>query len=219
MATKSLKKTNTKASTTAKEAEIQEVESPEDKTVETAKVVAAAVSETIKQLKDDTPKPTEKKVKTSEKDYEPTDTISCRSVFEGTLYMGGKITKTLYTWAGYGDTQEIEFQDLRALLRANSRYLTAPFIVIDDEELMKLPRWKDLQKIYDDLFSIDSLDGMFNSSPDNLRRTLELLPAGMHASVKAGAADRITRGMLDSLTKIKIIDEVLGTDLVATFIK
>ena len=41
----------------------------------------------------------------------------------------------------------------------------------------------------------------------------------MKATIKAAAGERISTGKLDSLSKIKILDEVLGTDLVATLVK
>lgn len=222
MATKSIAKktkTDTKASTVEKTKDVvttSEIVS-EDKTTETAKVVAQAVKETIEQLKtDDTKKET--KVK-KEQDFASDDLIICRSVTEGTLYLGGSKSGMLYTWSGFGDVQEVEFQDLRALMYRNSGYLTKPLIVIDNEELLSLPKWKTLNSLYSELFGLEDLDYIFNSKPDKFKTILTTLPEGMKSTIKAAAGERISTGKLDSLSKIKILDEVLGTDLVATLVK
>lgn len=222
MATKSIAKktkTDTKASTVEKTKDVvttSEIVS-EDKTTETAKVVAQAVKETIEQLKtDDTKTKTGAK---KEQDFAADDLILCRSVTEGTLYLGGSKSGMLYTWSGFGDVQEVEFQDLRALLHRNSSYLTKPLIVIDNEELLSLPKWKSLNSLYSELFGLDDLNYIFNAKPDKFKSILTTLPEGMKATIKAAAGERISTGKLDSLSKIKILDEVLGTDLVATLVK
>ena len=43
------------------------------------------------------------------------DPILCKSVTFGELLLPGKKSQLLYTWANYGDTTEVEFQDLQAL--------------------------------------------------------------------------------------------------------
>lgn len=216
MATKSLKR-NTKSETTSIATEVKEEAVSVDTTVETAKVVAQAVKETIDQLKTETPKNTKKGKK--EQDFEAEDLIRCRSVTEGTLYLGGAKSGMLYTWSGYGDTQEVEFQDLRALMYSNSGYLTKPLIVVDNDELLELPRWNKLNQLYSDLFGLEDLDYVFNTTPEKFKTILVSLPEGMKATIKAAAGERISTGKLDSLSKIKILDEVLGTDLVATLVK
>ena len=224
MATKSLKR-NTKSETTSAKTEntveetvvTKETVDNTETVAETAKVVAQAVKETIDQLKTDTPKKEARNA--NEQDFKPDDLIRCRSVTEGTLYLGGTKTGMLYTWTGYGDTQEVEFQDLRALMYSNSSYLTKPLIVVDNEELLELPRWNKLNQLYTELFGLEDLDNVFNAKPDKFKTILQTLPEGMKSTIKAAAGDRISTGQLDSLTKIKILDEVLGTDLVATLVK
>ena len=49
-----------------------------------------------------------------------------------------------------------------------------------------------------------------------LERKLKNLPEGMKTSIKSFAAAKIQSGEFDSLNRIKIIDEVLGTELMST---
>jgi hypothetical protein len=46
-----------------------------------------------------------------------------------------------------------------------------------------------------------------------LKARLKTAPAGIQQAVKNLAGEQIMNGTLDSLAKIKAIDEVLGTDL------
>ena len=66
--------------------------------------------------------------------YEPDEMITCRSLTYGELLLTGKKSKLLYSWANYGDTTEVEYQDLQALKSTKSSYLYKPRFVIEDEE-------------------------------------------------------------------------------------
>ena len=72
-------------------------------------------------------------VKTVRK-FAPDDRIVCRSVTFGELLLTGVKSKLLYTWANYGDTAEVEFQDLQAMKSMRSSYLYRPRFVIEDED-------------------------------------------------------------------------------------
>ena len=143
--------------------------------------------------------------------YAPSDMISCRSITYGELLLPGAKTKTLYTWANYGDTTEMEFQDLQTLKSTRSSYLFKPRFIIEDEELVE--QWKnDLGKIYDDIIATD-VEAMFRLPANQLKAKLKKAPSGIQQAVKNLAGEKIMNGTLDSLAKIKVIDEVLGSDL------
>ena len=143
--------------------------------------------------------------------YAPNDMIPCRSVTYGELLLPGAKTKVLYTWANYGDTTDVEFQDLQALKSTKSTYLFRPRFIIEDEDLVE--QWRnDLGKIYDDIIAID-VEAMFKLPAGQLKSKLKKAPAGIQQAVKNLAGEKIMNGSLDSLAKIKAIDEALGTDL------
>lgn len=152
-------------------------------------------------------KPTVKEVRK----YAPNEIIPCRSITYGELLLPGAKSKMLYTWANYGDITEIEFQDLQALKSTRSTYLFKPRFIIEDEELIE--QWKnDLGKIYDDIIATD-VEAMFKLPTNQLKAKLKKAPAGIQQAVKNLAGEKIMNGSLDSLAKIKVIDEVLGSDL------
>ena len=163
----------------------------------------------IEEVKAETKK--EKAVQKSIKKYAPTDRIPCRSLTYGELLLTGPKTKLLHTWANYGDVTEMEYQDLQALKSTRSSYLFKPRFIIEDEELVE--QWSgDFKKMYDDIVEMD-VEALFRLPIGQLKAKLKKAPAGVQLAVKNMAGEKIMNGTLDSLAKIKAIDEVLDTQL------
>lgn len=142
--------------------------------------------------------------------FEQNDLILCRSVTYGELLYPAKKSQLLYTWANYGDTTEVEYQDLQALRSTKSAYLNAPYFMIEDEELLE--QWPEFKKIYEKI-AVTDLDKMFDMPLNKFKVALKNLPVGFRDSIKNVASAKILDGTLDSLSKIKAIDEVFNTDL------
>ena len=139
------------------------------------------------------------------------DMIVCRSITFGELLLVGPKSKLLYTWSNYGDTTEMEYQDLQALKSTKSSYLYRPRFVIEDEELVD--QWsKDFKAMYDEIVEVD-VEDMFKLPLNQFKAKLKKAPKGVQMAVKNIAGEKIMNGSLDSLKKIKAIDEILGTDL------
>lgn len=152
-----------------------------------------------------------KTAKKTDRKFAPDDLIVCRSITFGELLLTGKKSKLLYSWANYGDTTEVEFQDLQALKSTRSSYLFKPRFIIEDEDLVE--QWgKDFGDIYKNIEDIDAED-LLKLPVAQLRSKLKKASKGVQLAVKNIAGDKILNGSLDSLAKIKAIDEILGTDL------
>lgn len=149
-------------------------------------------------------------VKTVRK-FAPDDRITCRSVTFGELLLTGVKSKLLYTWANYGDTTEVEFQDLQAMKSMRSSYLYRPRFIIEDEDLVE--QWgKDFGDMYKNIEDTD-VENLFNLPIAQFKSKLKRAPKGVQQAVKNIAGEKILNGSLDSIAKIKAIDECLGTDL------
>lgn len=143
--------------------------------------------------------------------YAPDELIPCRSITYGELLLTGAKSKILYTWSNYGDITEMEFQDLQALRSTKSSYLFKPRFIIEDVELVE--QWGgELSKMYQDIIKVD-VEDMFKLPLNQFKSKLKNAPSGVQQAVKNVAGEKILNGSLDSLAKIKAIDEILGTDL------
>lgn len=143
--------------------------------------------------------------------YAPDDFIPCRSITYGELLLTGPKSKLLYSWANYGDITEIPFQDLQALKSTRSSYLYRPRFIIEDEELIE--QWsKDFKELYQNIIDVD-VEELFKLPLGKFKAALKKAPQGVQQAVKNIAGEKIMNGSLDSLAKIKAIDEILNTDL------
>ncbi len=185
MATTAVKKTKTTETATVSEAVTEPVAAEPVKTVE---------------------------VKKEKKTYAPTDGIPCKSITNGGLYMPGLKSNILYTWIDAGDVIEIEYQDLQAAIRSNNSYVMNPFFVIEDEELVA--QFPQLKKIYDALYSVGELEDVLTElSPGDMKATILSLPKGAQDSIKHLASKMVSDGRLDSVRKIKVLDEIFDTEM------
>ena len=153
---------------------------------------------------------------TNPREYQADDKIPIRSITHGELLMEGKKSGILYHWYAYGDVTEVEYQDLYTLKNSRSSYVYKPFFVIEDEELLTDPRWKDVADLYNHLYDYSQLDELFKLKLADFKAVLAQAPAGLKDAIKMEAADRIDKGTLDSIQKIKAIDVACGTDLICT---
>ena len=165
------------------------------------------VTDNIESVEQEVKKPVAK----TPRKYAPDDLIPCRSVTYGELLLSAPKSKLLYSWANYNDVTEVEFQDLQALKSTRSNYLFRPRIVIEDEELVE--QWsKDFKDMYSKITHVD-VEEIFDLPLGKFKTALKNAPKGVQQAVKNIAGEKIMNGSLDSLAKIKAIDDILGTDL------
>lgn len=151
--------------------------------------------------------------KSTPKKFNPSDSIPCRSTCFGELILEGYKTKLLYTWANAGDVTNVEYQDLQALQSRKSRFLTDPLFIIEDEELVS--QWSSMLKPIYEKIDETNLDDVMKLPLTKFRAKLKSSPNGVKNSIKSMAASKINSGELDSISKIKAIDEILGTDFIS----
>lgn len=145
--------------------------------------------------------------------YAKDDLISCRNLFPGTNIMIGKRSKNKYIWTGFGDEQEVEYEDLKAaVLNKRSDFIYSPTLLIQDDEFIS--QFPYLENFYKNMATPEELVSLVETgSAEELEDALASLPQGLKDSIKGIVATLIYDGKLDSVKKIKVLDEVLGTEL------
>lgn len=147
------------------------------------------------------------------KKYEPDDLIPCRSMYAGTLLFTGDKTKITYEFSNMGDFRYIEYQDLLSALLVRKKSLFAPYIIIEDEELLENVHWQEVKKVYDGLYDREDLITLINLPTMHFSEEFRKLPSGFKSTIATMVSEMISEGTFDSMNKIKIIDEECGTDL------
>lgn len=150
----------------------------------------------------------EKKVR---KVFEPSDPIPCRSITQGALYIEGDKTKYLYEWHHYGDVTDIEYRDLIAMVRSNSKWMFNPNFIVEDEDF--IAENSVLGKFYANCYTVKEMHDILDLPIGEMLRAIEILPKTALESFKSIASTAVANGTLDSLAKIKALDEKFDTDL------
>lgn len=178
--------------------------------MKTKKNSAAEVKTDIE--KNTTETSTVENITPKKKEFAPTDGVLCRSITPGQLFMEGLKSRILYTWLDNGDVVEVEYQDVVAAIRANRGYVTLPLFVIEDKDV--IAEYPQLNKIYDALYTYKDLrDVILDLNPADMKATIMKLPEGAKNSIKHIASQLISDGTLDSVKKIKTLDEIFDTEL------
>ena len=175
--------------------------------------IKTASTTSVEEVKETEVKETKARVvESTPRKFAGEDLILVRSTTQGELLMTGKKSGILYRWAAFGDVTEVEYQDLYSLKASRSSYLYSPLFVIEDEELLSDPKWKDLNTLYDSMYDSENFDEILALSATQLKSVLKKMPVGYQNALKIEVATRIENGTFDSIQKIKALDEILNTD-------
>lgn len=160
-----------------------------------------------------TKKETAPVVKEEKRQFAKDDLILCTNVFAGTTVMIGKRTGNKYVWEGFGDEQEVEYEDLKsAALNKRSDFIYSPSILIQDEDFIN--EFPYLKEFYQNMIAPEDIVHLVETgTAKDLEKALKTLPRGLTDTIKGIVATMIQDGRLDSMKKIRIIDEVFGTEL------
>lgn len=158
----------------------------------------------------------EEEVKTTvkqKKKFKDTDLIPCLCVFPGSVGMTGRRSGNTYLWEDMNVIEYVEYQDLKSeVLNKKSTYIYEPLIIVNDEEF--LDQYPNLAKMYEEFYTPDEImDKIESYNPEEMRDFINSLPAGIKSNIKNIAATMIQDGTLDSIKKIKVIDEIFETEL------
>lgn len=169
-------------------------------------------TETTSVVEDVKPAKAQKPVKTARK-FAPDDLVLCRSIFPGTFLFTGAKTKVIYTFEARGDECYVEYQDLLSAMLTKKRALTAPYILIEDEEVLESTHWQEIKKLYDKLNNVGDINKLINLPYVEFKKKFEQLPIGAKKNVMLTVSSLIRDGEFDSMNKIELIDKTCNSNL------
>lgn len=150
-------------------------------------------------------------VATKQKKYADDDGIVCESITSGELGMIGAKSGNSYTWTCRGDETEVEYADLVAAIRSNKTHVFSPLFIIKDEEF--LSKFPQVTKVYDSMYTLSDFEEVFALPAMQMKEVISSLPSGVQKSMINLASTMVANGRLDSVQKIKILDEMFDTKL------
>ncbi len=149
--------------------------------------------------------------KKAKRKLQQTDLIQCKSVTNGGLFLEGSKTKQLYQWNDYGDETEVEYRDLVAEVRLRTNFVFAPWFIVEDQDFIE--EFPQLKTFYSQYLSVKDLRDILNLPVNQMAKKISELPKGAQDSIKTIAASMVKSGAIDSVAKIKKLDEIFETDM------
>lgn len=151
-----------------------------------------------------------KSVAPKKKVFKDGDVVRVASVVAGRLVYVDDVTGNKYTWLSFGDVEEVEYSDLLRMIKKR-QILFKPSAIVLDKEVIE--QNKVLSELYSSLYTPKEIREILQLEPNQLKSKLESLPENVKENVKNVASVMIGKGTLDSVAKIKVLDEVFGTKL------
>lgn len=145
------------------------------------------------------------------KKFASDDRIPCKAILTGKTHLLGKRTNMIYTFLGMGDIIGIEYQDLVAEVRAGTSLLFRPMIVVEDQDF--IDEFPKLKEFYAKLYPVSDLRELLQRPTREIQAIIPNLPIGVVDSLKSIAAEMVRNGELDSISTIRALDGMWGTDL------
>lgn len=162
--------------------------------------------------------PVVNEVVVEERKFNPEDTIPCRSIVSGGLYIEGSRSHILYSWADCGDVEDVEYKDLIYLVRTRANAnIYSPRIIIEDEDF--IAQNKSVKDFYDSMYDTSDLNQILLLPISQMKTEISKLPVGAKESIKGIAATMIDSHVLDSVQRIKALDEIFGTNMLLTLVQ
>ena len=181
------------------------------KTTKSQESAVNPVVENVNEVDTDVVNEAVEEIKAEPKKFAQYDLIPCKSITAGELLMVGERTKMLYRWADADDIQEVEYQDLIYAARSNSGFVFKPrFIIMDNDFVAQNPK---VQEKYDTMYTNKDLRDIIMLSPKEIKKIVPTLPEGVKESLKSMASTMIDNGTLDSVARIKVLDELFDTNM------
>ncbi|MCQ2770660.1 MAG: hypothetical protein MJ236_02540 [Clostridia bacterium] len=144
-------------------------------------------------------------------EIDPTQYVTVRNGFQGTLIYKSKHTGEVYVWEGFGAEQEIELRELKSAKNSSKQFFVDNLFMFDEDWIID---YLGVRQFYKNALTIDDFDNLFEMKAGDLKKKLSELSNGQKRSVAYRASQLIAEGKIDSRSVISTLEESLGVELI-----
>jgi hypothetical protein len=124
-------------------------------------------------------------------------------------YVSRTNTGYIIEWDNYRDENYVEYKELINCRNSQRLFFEEPWIMCPWDVLVDLK----VDKYYKNIIDLDDLDSLFKKTPDELKKTLQIVPNGIKKLIADRAFELRREKQLDSLSIIEVIEKTLNIDL------
>lgn len=136
--------------------------------------------------------------------------IPVRSVTKGGLSYKSPKTGLLVRWNDYGSEEYLEFGEIMTMKSSKPKFLTEPYIVIDDEQVVEK---LGLKELYANLEAVGNIETLFRDDVKTMEDKIAKMPKGIKKLAGDKSREMIQNGELYDIRKIKLLESKLNIDL------
>lgn len=172
-------------------------------------VVEKEIKEQEEEKKAQAKKEKEKAQAEANKEIKPSDLIEVMSVtFGGLTYISRK-TGMPYKWSQYGDIELLPFEELQTMRSASKDFLTFPYLIINDEAVV---RKLNLTKEYGDFISLEQINVLLGCTIVEIEEFLKKSSISTRHRVLEVVSREVGKSLVD-FNKIKFFEGYFGVTL------
>lgn len=142
------------------------------------------------------------------------------NVFGELIYINHK-TGDETTWENQGEIQPMTVKDLKDMKAKQLMFFKENWIsvigsdYVDMETYSIFDIYESLQvaKYYKDSVMPTDIEDVFSWDIEKMKKYIKLMPATIRETIAVRANDKIKNGSLDSISKVKALEEILGCEL------
>jgi hypothetical protein len=136
--------------------------------------------------------------------------IPVMNITNGSLIYQSKKTGLEVKFEQYGDIEYLEVGELLTMRSGQRRFLDEPWILIMDNEVVE---YLGLEKLYKKLENPQNIDRIFAFDNEQFKAVVENAPRGYAQLIVSRAKAKLKDGSLDSVAKIKVLEERFKVEL------
>lgn len=145
------------------------------------------------------------------KDIDVHQYVTVRNGFQGHLVYKSPKTGEIFHWYHFGDSQDMELQELRNAKASAKNFFTNNWFMFDEPWVVD---YLGMGKCYDNALTLDEFDTVFDLTADKLAKVVNGLSLGQKRSLTYKARKLIESGEIDSNKKIAVLEKALGVELI-----
>lgn len=152
------------------------------------------------------------KYKTASKDEMPDDAqIPVTSIYEGELSYDSPITIGYHAhWSEFGDTIEMEYKELKAMMRSQIRFYSEPWISMPEDVIKALKA----ERFYTNVaLTVEEFNELFTKTPSEITAKIIPLSASFKNAIRTKAKKMIENREIDSIVVKEAIEAGLGRSI------
>ena len=129
-------------------------------------------------------------------------------------------------WENFGDVQPLSVGDLRAMKAKQLTFFKENWITIegiedadddyDDVEIEEIYEALQISQYYDEYLCPKDINKVFNWTTDEMKNKIPRMTKSVRESILVRANELIKLNILDSMSKVKALEEVLGCELTSS---